>query len=63
MDKLLMSRVRQLQGIADRLDRLTSGLKRPMTLEGIAEHVEGLRQLKLDVEDMVRAAEAEYEAF
>ncbi len=59
MDELLMSRVKQLREIEERLERLM--------VDDLAflptRHAKRLRELWLDVQDMIRRAEAEQEAF
>lgn len=59
MDELLMSRVKQLKEIEERLERLA--LVFADNDEFAVQAV--LHQLRLDVQDMVRKAEAEHEAF
>lgn len=57
MDELLMDRVNQLKQIEERLERI-----RQKVYDGLFPH-EDLVQLRWDVRDMIRKAEADYAAF
>lgn len=57
--ELLAARVKQLQTIADRLERLEAIHGDPTLVLTVSQ----IRDLRNDVADMIRAAEAERQAF